>query len=58
MRARQDIELVGADAAAVLDAFVSLRDSLVAGTGLSEELMDTAVVGVPAVVETGPESSA
>jgi predicted NBD/HSP70 family sugar kinase len=52
VRARQDVELVGADAAAVLDAFVSLRDSLVAATGLSEDLIDTAVVGVPAVVET------
>lgn len=52
VRARQDVELVGADAAAVLDAFVSLRDSLVAATGLSESLVDTAVVGVPAVVET------
>jgi predicted NBD/HSP70 family sugar kinase len=52
VRARQDVELVGADAVAVLDAFVSLRDSLVAGTGLAEELIDSAVVGVPAVVET------
>ena len=52
MRARQDVELVGADAAAVLDAFVSLRDSLVAATGLAEELIDGAVVGVPAVVES------
>jgi predicted NBD/HSP70 family sugar kinase len=52
VRARQDVELVGADAAAVLDAFVSLRDALVAATGLSEDLIDTAVVGVPAVVET------
>jgi predicted NBD/HSP70 family sugar kinase len=52
VRARQDVELVGADAAAVLDAFVSLRDSLVAGTGLAEELIDSAVVGVPAVVDT------
>jgi predicted NBD/HSP70 family sugar kinase len=52
VRVRQDVELVGADAAAVLDAFVSLRDSLVAATGLSEDLIDTAVVGVPAVVET------
>jgi predicted NBD/HSP70 family sugar kinase len=51
VRARRDVELVGADAAAVLDAFVSLRDSLVAGIGLAEDLIDTAVVGVPAVVE-------
>jgi predicted NBD/HSP70 family sugar kinase len=52
VRARQDVELVGADAAAVLDAFVSLRDSLVAATGLPGDLIDTAVVGVPAVVDT------
>jgi predicted NBD/HSP70 family sugar kinase len=52
VRGRQDVELVGADAAAVLDAFVSLSDSLVAATGLSADLIDTAVVGVPAVVET------
>jgi predicted NBD/HSP70 family sugar kinase len=52
VRARQDVELVGADAAAVLDAFGALRDSLVAATGLPEMLVDTAVVGVPAVVET------
>jgi len=52
VRARQDVELAGADASAVLDTFVSLRDSLVEGTGLSEQLIDTAVVGVPAVVET------
>jgi predicted NBD/HSP70 family sugar kinase len=51
VRARQDVELIGADAAAVLDSFDSLRDSLVAATGLSEELIDSAVVGVPAVVE-------
>ena len=51
VRARQDVELIGADAAAVLDAFDSLRDSLVAATGLSQELIDSAVVGVPAVVE-------
>jgi predicted NBD/HSP70 family sugar kinase len=52
VRARQDVELAGADAPAILDAFVSLRDSLVEATGLSERLIDTAVVGVPAVVET------
>ena len=51
-RARQDVELVGADAAAVLDAFSSLRNSLVDATALSGSLIDTAVVGVPAVVET------
>src|SRR5215213_1052668 len=52
VRARQDVELVGADAAAVLEAFGALRDSLADSTGLSTSLIDTAVVGVPAVVET------
>jgi predicted NBD/HSP70 family sugar kinase len=52
VRARQDVELVGADAPAVLEAFGSLRDSLAAATGLPEQLIDNAVVGVPAVVET------
>jgi predicted NBD/HSP70 family sugar kinase len=52
VRARRDVALVGADAAAVLDAFVALRDSLVDATALSASLIDTAVVGVPAVVET------
>jgi predicted NBD/HSP70 family sugar kinase len=52
VRARQDVELVGANASAVLDAFVSLRGSLTAATALPERLIDTVVVGVPAVVET------
>ena len=52
VRARQDVELAGADASTVLEAFVALRDSLVEATGLPAQLIDTAVVGVPAVVET------
>src|SRR5215218_5906567 len=52
VRARQDVELVGADAAAVLEAFGALRDSLADSTGLADSLIDTAVVGVPAVVDT------
>jgi predicted NBD/HSP70 family sugar kinase len=48
-RARQDVELAGADAAAVLDAFAGLRDSLVEATGLSADRIDSAVVGVPGV---------
>ena len=52
VRARQDVELVGADADAVLEAFGALRDSLADSTGLSASLIDTAIVGVPAVVET------
>src|SRR5215204_4712838 len=50
VRARQDVELVGADAAAVLEGFGALRDSLADSTGLSASLIDTAVVGVLAAV--------
>ncbi len=52
VRARRDVELSGADASAVVEAFVELRDSLVDAADLRAELIDTAVVGVPAVVET------
>jgi predicted NBD/HSP70 family sugar kinase len=49
VRARQDVELVGADAEAVLDAFAGLRDSLVDASGLEADRIDSAVVGVPGV---------
>ena len=48
-RARQDVELAGADAEAVLEAFAGLRDSLVEATGLEADRIDSAVVGVPGV---------
>jgi predicted NBD/HSP70 family sugar kinase len=48
-RARQDVEVAGADAAAVLDAFAGLRDALVESTGLPAGRIDSAVVGVPGV---------
>jgi predicted NBD/HSP70 family sugar kinase len=55
IRARQDVELADADAETALDAIAALCESLVAATGLARDLIDSAVVGVPAVVdaETG-----
>jgi predicted NBD/HSP70 family sugar kinase len=51
VRARQDVELDGADADAAIEAIGGLRDSLADSCGLSAELIDGAVVGVPGVVD-------
>src|SRR5215218_5962632 len=51
VRARQDIEMPGADVHAVLDAAAGLRDSLVAACDLPAESLDGAVAGVPGVIE-------
>jgi predicted NBD/HSP70 family sugar kinase len=53
VRARQDVELSGADVAAALEAIASLRTSLVDAAGVSDEALDGAVVGVPGVVDAG-----
>ena len=53
IRARQDVELDGADAERALAAVVELRDALVVAAGLPAELIDGVVVGVPGV--TGAE---
>ena len=53
IRARQDVELDGADAAAAIDAIATLRLSLADASGLPAERIDGVVVGVPGVVETG-----
>jgi predicted NBD/HSP70 family sugar kinase len=60
IRARQDIELRGADAARALDAIVDLRASLLDACGRTADLIDGVVVGVPGVVdaETGALSLA
>jgi predicted NBD/HSP70 family sugar kinase len=50
VRARHDVELSVADAATVLAAVTGLRDTLVAAAGLSGDLIDGAIVGVPGVV--------
>src|SRR5439155_2488903 len=47
VRAREDVELHGSDAKGVLGAITTLRRTLVAATGLADELLDGAVVGVP-----------
>jgi predicted NBD/HSP70 family sugar kinase len=51
VRARQDVELDGADAAAVLDAIGRMHDGLVDVSGLPAERIDSIVAGVPGVVE-------
>src|SRR4051812_49876608 len=51
IRARQDVEVDGADAGVVLDAVVRLRDGLVAVSGLPADRIDSVVAGVPGVVE-------
>ena len=51
IRARQDVEIAGADAEGALDAIGALRTSLVETTGLPADLVDGAVVGVPGVVD-------
>jgi predicted NBD/HSP70 family sugar kinase len=50
VRARQDLELRERGAAAALDAIATLRDSIVAASGLDGGLVDGVVVGVPGVV--------
>jgi predicted NBD/HSP70 family sugar kinase len=51
IRARQDVELAGADADTALAAIVELRESLVRTAGLPTTLVGEVVVGVPGVVE-------
>ncbi|HXY80488.1 MAG TPA: ROK family transcriptional regulator [Gaiellaceae bacterium] len=52
VRARQDVELGGADADGALTAIAQLRDGLLDAAGLSTGLIDEVVVGVPGVVES------
>jgi predicted NBD/HSP70 family sugar kinase len=52
IRARQDVELRGADAEGALAAIDSLRASLVAAAALPVERIDGVVVGVPGVLDT------
>src|SRR5438067_5227547 len=51
VRARQDVELGGADADRALEAIIELRDRLAHAAGLSAELIDGVVVGVPGAVD-------
>jgi predicted NBD/HSP70 family sugar kinase len=52
VRARQDIEMPGADVNAVTAAAAELRDRLAAVAGLPAGALDGAVAGVPGVVES------
>jgi predicted NBD/HSP70 family sugar kinase len=51
IRARQDVELDGADAEGAIEAIAGLRVSLAAASGLPVDRIDGVVVGVPAVVD-------
>jgi predicted NBD/HSP70 family sugar kinase len=51
VRARQDVELRGADADGALQAISTLRESLVAAAALPVERIDGIVLGVPGVVD-------
>jgi predicted NBD/HSP70 family sugar kinase len=53
VRARQDVEVTGLDAGAVVDAARGLHASLLKSSRLPAELVDGAVVGVPGVVSSG-----
>jgi predicted NBD/HSP70 family sugar kinase len=53
VRARQDVELPGADADRALEAIGQLRDSLGRAAGLDVDLIDEVVVGIPGVVVPG-----
>ena len=51
VRARQDVELPGVEVGKALATIAKLRTSLVEASALPADLIDSAVVGVPAVVE-------
>src|SRR5207247_318217 len=53
IRARQDVEIAGAEAGEALDVIASLRESLVRAAGLPDDALNGAVVGVPGAV-AGP----
>ncbi len=56
VRARQDIELPGADVEAVVEAAAGLRDLLLAACELPVTALDGVVAGVPGVIEA-PEGT-
>ena len=55
IRARQDVEIAGADAPTALDAVAALRSSLGEASGFRTDLLDGVVMGVPGVVEADTE---
>src|SRR5436190_839659 len=52
IRARQDVEVEAVEGDRLLDAIASLEAALVDASGLSGDLIDNVVIGVPGVVET------
>ena len=52
VRARQDVELAGANAEQAVEAMIRLCDSLTAATALPPDRVDGAVVGVPGVADS------
>lgn len=57
VRARQDVELRGADADRALQAIAALRESLVAAAALPVERIDGVVLGVPGVIDADGTST-
>src|SRR5213080_4175785 len=53
VRARQDVELRGADADGALRAIAALRESLVTAAALPVDRIDGVVLGVPGVIDAG-----
>jgi predicted NBD/HSP70 family sugar kinase len=51
VRARQDVELRGADADGAVRAIAALRESLIAAAALPVERIDGVVLGVPGVID-------
>lgn len=51
VRARQDIEVVGAEVSELLDAAAELKGTLLAASELSPAAVDGAVIGIPGVVD-------
>src|SRR5438045_4395181 len=56
IRARQDVELRGADADGALEAITTLHASLIEAAALPPERVDGAVLGIPGVVESATET--
>jgi predicted NBD/HSP70 family sugar kinase len=56
VRARQDVELAGADAERALQMAAELTGRLIESSGLGSESIDGAVVGVPGVVASGGDT--
>jgi predicted NBD/HSP70 family sugar kinase len=56
IRARQDVELRGADADGALDAIATLHEALIATASLPPGRIDSVVLGFPGVVETATQT--